>query len=183
MSLWIILYACGAVQALLPSIALWRRPVNADANRVLAVWLLLIALDLAVKSASLAEVDSGLRAIRHVFAFFPFLHASLFYLYVRTLVGEQRVAWRDGVHTLGFVVALAWFWTATRLAPPSLAETMIAFTRRWFDPVLFAYALAYIGASLQLLGRYRRALRRRHSDADRLSMRWLRVLAIGQLVI
>jgi hypothetical protein len=50
MAAWTIVFAIGAAQAVLLSLALWRRPVNAGANRVLAVWIALIGIDLAVKA-------------------------------------------------------------------------------------------------------------------------------------
>jgi hypothetical protein len=54
MRFWIVLYAVGAVQAAMLALALWRRPANPQANRVLSVWLAIIAADLAVKAMHLA---------------------------------------------------------------------------------------------------------------------------------
>jgi hypothetical protein len=50
MTFWSIVYVIGAAQAVLLALALWRRPVNAEGNRVLAGWIALIGLDLAIKA-------------------------------------------------------------------------------------------------------------------------------------
>src|SRR5690606_9648599 len=53
----------------------------------------------------------------------------------------------------------------------------------WFDGPLLAYSLSYVAAALVRLRRYRRGLRERRSDADRLSLRWIDAVAVSQLVI
>ena len=67
-------------------LALWRRVVNREANRVLAVWVALTGVDLAVKAMFWHLLTpEWFRAYRFV-ALFPFLYGSLFYLYVRALM-------------------------------------------------------------------------------------------------
>jgi AraC-like DNA-binding protein len=190
MSIWVILYAIGAAQAAMLVPALWRRPANVAANRVLAAWLAVVCVDLAVKAIYLADPSATwFRAYRFVWLF-PFLHGSLFYLYVRTLVSGQAPRARDAVHLAGFVLmaaitAPAWLGSPARIAwqfaqyeagdwPPPLPG---------YDAILFAYGLSYVGAAIWRLHCYRRALRAQRSDADRWSLRWVEALALAQLVI
>ena len=190
MSTWILVYAIGAAQAAVLALALWRRPQNAAANRVLACWVAVVCFDLAVKAAYLADPGPLLfRAYRLVWVF-PYAYGSLFFLYVRTLVTARAPAWRDLVHLGGVAFAAlasapAWLGGGARVAadfdryrgddwPPPFPH---------YDVVLFAYALSYVGAALWQLHRHRRDLRARRADADRWSLRWVEALALTQLAI
>jgi AraC-like DNA-binding protein len=187
---WVVIYAIGAAQAALLALPLWRRAVNPEANKVLAGWLVVVAVDLAVKAAFLAEPSAGLFKAQRFVALFPFLHASLFYLYVRTLTSGRAPRARDVVHAAGFLLVLAHYAPMFLLGP---AETRLLFERFmagqaglgrwWLDPLQFGYALAYLAAALLRVHRHRRALRQRRSDADRMSLRWIDTMAAFQLLI
>jgi AraC-like DNA-binding protein len=190
MTVWVVVYAIGAAQAVLLALALWRRPANPAANRVLAGWLAVVAVDLAVKAAFVAEPAAGLFKAQRFVALFPFLYPVLFYLYVRTLTTGRGLRGRDLLHAAGFVLVLAHFAPLFLLGP---AETRLLFERFlagaaglgrwWLDPLQFGYALAYLAAALLRVHRYRRTLRERRSDADRLSLRWIDTMAGFQLLI
>lgn len=170
LKLWVIIYAIGAAQAALLVLALWRRSANPVANRVLAVWIAIVGADLAVKALYLATPTPGLFNAWRFVALFPFLYGSLFYLYVRTLTTGRSLHWRDLMHLAGFALALA----LVSRWPRSTG---------WFDPFLFTYSLSYVLAALVRLYRYRRELRQRRSDADRMSLRWIEAMAVAQLMI
>lgn len=187
---WVVIYAIGAAQAVMLAVALARRRANPQANRVLAAWIAVVGIDLAIKAMYLAEPTAGLFKPTRFVALLPFMYASLFYLYVRVLTTGRGLGLRDLVHFAGFALVLAW------AAPVFLLgreETEAAFARwqageahwlpPWFDPLLYGYAFSYIAAALVRGHRYRRQVRARRSDADRQSLRWITVVAIGQLVI
>lgn len=189
MTFWIVVYAIGAVQAALLALVLPRHPDNRAANRTMALWLGLVALDLAVKAIYLAEPNASLfRAFRFV-ALFPFLYGTLFYLYVRALTTGRGLGWRDLAHATGFALALAAH-LPVLLAGSADNADMFA---RWghgnwpplpgYDLLLFGWGLSYVAAALLRLHRYRRRMRQRRADADRLALRWVEVLAIAQIVI
>lgn len=190
MQAWVLIFTIGAVQAALLALVLWRRPVNARANRVLAVWLALVAIDLAVKAIYMgAPSPAWFKPYRFV-AIFPFLYASLFYIYVRTLTTGHGFSLRDLLHLGGFFFGLL---VTGRVFLLGVNTTTALFLRYqhgdmppplpWFDLTLFVYAFTYIAAALLRITRHHRLLRQQRSDADRQSMRWLTVLAIGQLII
>lgn len=185
---WILLYAIGAAQALMLALALWRRPANAAANRVLGAWVALVGVDLAIKAAFMADPGPGLLRAYRIIALLPFVYCAMFYLYVRTLTTGRRMRARDAVHLSGFVAMLAY--TGWRTGPGTqwlgvLATPLGGGAERLvvYDLVLLGWAFAYLGAALVRVHRYRRRLLARRSDADRMSLRWIDSMVVSQLVI
>ncbi|MGH8160198.1 MAG: helix-turn-helix domain-containing protein [Rhodanobacter sp.] len=189
MSFWSFVYIAAALQAALLALALWRRPINCSANRLLAVWVALSGIDLAVKAIYWHLLSpEWFRAYRFV-ALFPFLYGSLFFLYVRALTAGKGFRLRDAIHLLGFGVMLVlngYVLLMDRAQLQALSARWIAGERSvglWFDLPLFIYSLSYVAAALLLVHRYRRRLRERRSDADRMPLRWIEVMALCQIVI
>lgn len=181
MTLWVVLYAVGAVQAAMLALALWRRPVNASANRVLSLWLALIAADLAIKALHMAAPDAGAAAAFRIARLLPFLYPPLFFVYVRTLTTGRGPGLRGWAHGGWFLLMLAWAgwrWLSGRPLP-----AVGDWDTRWLDPMMFGLAIAYLVAAMLDIRSHRRWLRERRSDADRLSLRWLSVMAACQFVI
>lgn len=188
-AIWVFVYIAAAVQAALLALALWRRAVNPEANRLLAVWVALTGVDLLVKAVYWNSLSpEWFRAYRFV-ALFPFLYGSLFFLYVRALIEARGFRLRDGVHLLGFGVMLALNAHVLTMSGPqmqALSARWVAGEKTigsWFDLPLFVYSLSYVAAALVRVHRYRRRLRERRSDADRMSLRWIDVMAACQVVI
>ncbi len=186
---WVFVYIAAAVQAALLALALWRRPVNTEANRVLAVWIALTGLDLLVKAVYWDSLQpEWFRAYRFV-ALFPFLYGSLFFVYVRALVEARGFRLRDVVHLLGFGVMLALNAHVLLMSDPQIQALSVRWVAgektigSWFDVPLFVYSLSYVVAALVRVHRYRRHLRERRSDADRMSLRWIDVMAACQVAI
>ena len=181
MGIWIVLYAIGAAQAALLTPALWRRQANAQANRVLAGWLAIVAVDLVVKACHMSAPDGGFATAYGVARLLPFAYAPLFFLYVRTLVGGQAPRVHDLWHGawLGLMLAwMGWRWLGgDPLSPDG------DWRQRWFDPLLFSVAFAYLATGALKVYRYRRWLRTRRSDADRLSLHWLAMMTACQFAI
>jgi AraC-like DNA-binding protein len=187
-SFWVFVYIAAAVQAALLALALWRRSANREANRLLAVWVALAGIDLAVKAGYWHTLaPEWFRAYRFV-ALFPFLYGSLFFLYVRALTRGLGFRWRDVRHLLGFaamLLATGDVLLASTARLQAMSASWIAGERsigHWFDFALFVYSLSYVVAALVQVHRYRRQLRERRSDADRLSLRWIDTMAACQVV-
>ena len=190
MSYWSIVYAIGAAQAALLALALWRRPVNAAGNRVLAAWIALIGFDLAVKALYFSAPEPGLLKIFRFVGLFPFLYGSLFYIYVRALTEARAFGWRDVVHLAGFalmVIVNIEVFTQDEAQTRALIERLAAGgdwpRSQGLDLFLFAYSLSYVIAALVRVRRYRRGLLQRRSDADTMSLRWIDAMALSQIVI
>jgi AraC-like DNA-binding protein len=190
MIFWSLVFAIGVGQAALLALALWRRPVNTQANRVLAVWVALIGVDLAVKAVYFHGPAPELLKAYRLVGLFPFLYGSAFYLYVRALTEARGWNRRDGIHLAGFVFALV---VNAGVFAQDAAHDRAFFDylraggqwpgRPWLDVMLFAYSLSYVFAGLVRVRRYRRGLLQRRSDADRMSLRWIDAMAVWQIVI
>lgn len=180
-SLWIPVYAIGAAQAAMLAPALWRRPANTTANRLLSLWLALIAVDLAVKAAHMSLPQGGFGPAFRVARVLPFLYAPLFFVYVRALVSGRALRRQDLAHATWLLLLLGWMTWRWLAGDPLPAAG--DWNRRWFDPLLFSVALAYLAAAALQVRRYGRWLRGRRSDADRLSLRWLAVMTGCQFAI
>lgn len=181
MRVWIVLYAVGAVQAAMLAPALWRRTANRPANRVLSSWLAIIAADLAVKAIHLAAPDAGFADAFRLARLLPFVYAPMFFVYVRALTTGRGLGWGDLRHAAWFLSLLAWAAVRWLSGAPLSAEG--PWNAKWFDPVLFAVAFAYLVAAVLQVRRYRRWLRQRRADADRLSLRWIAAMAVCQFAI
>lgn len=181
MRLWIVLYAIGAVQAGMLATALWRRPANAPANRVLSAWLAIVAVDLAVKALHMASPDAGLAPAFRIARLLPFAYAPLFFVYVRSLTTGRAPGGRAFVHGGWFLAMLAWAAWRWLSGEPLVAGG--AWEARWLDPVLFSVAFAYLVSAMFQIRRHRAWLRDRRSDADRLSLHWLALMAACQFAI
>lgn len=190
MIFWSLVFAIGAGQAALLALALWRRPVNVQANRVLAAWVALIGADLAVKAVYFHGPAPELLKVYRLVSLLPFLYGSLFYLYVRALTEARGLDRRDAVHLSGFVVALVAN-TGVFLQDAAQQRAFFEYLREgghwpgrpWLDILLFAYSLSYVVAGLVRVRRYRRGLLQRRSDADRMSLHWIDAMAVSQIVI
>lgn len=190
MGSWNIVFAIGAAQAALLAVALWRRPVNAEANRVLAAWIALIGIDLAVKAMYFHAPTVGLLKPFRLVGLFPFLYGSLFYVYVRALTESRAFGWRDTLHLVGFAIVLVMhvgFFLQDRAQMDALFARLAAGDSGPQSPrldiALYAYSLSYVVAGLVQVRRYRRGLLQRRSDADRMSLRWIDAMAVSQIVI
>ena len=190
MAFWTFVFAIGAAQAALLALALWQRPVNVGANRVLAVWIALIGIDLVVKAIYWdPSYPTASKALRFV-GLFPFLYGSLFYVYVRVLTEARAARWRDSVHLSGFVIVLALhagFFLRGLVPAEGIHTRLLAGIEdlEWMrlNIVLYAYSLTYVMAALVRVARYRRELLQRRSDADRMSLHWIDAMAISQIAI
>lgn len=181
MEAWIALYAIGAAQAAMLALALRRRQANAQANHVLSLWLAIIAADLAIKALHLASSGGHFAGAFRFARLLPFIYAPMFFVYVRALTQGRGLGAGDLLHAAWFLLVLLWAIGRWLSGAGLSADGSWHWT--WFDPLLFSVALAYLVATVLRLRRYRRWLRHRRSDADRLSLRWLMAMAVCQFVI
>jgi len=190
MSTWTLIYAIAAAQGMLLGVALWQRRSSSPANRLLAGWMVLVAFDLGVRAWVMADPGAHHFKLMRLVALFPFLHASLFYLYVRSVIDGRGLCWADLRHGLGFMLALLAIADLLLLDAAGLEAAFAAYRTGAFrtrqlmmDVGLFVVSLSYVGAAVTLIVRHRRQLRATRSDSHPDALRWLILMAACQCLI
>jgi len=173
-----IIYAIGAAQAFILAIALWNKKVNILSNRILSVWLLLLCFDLTVKAIFLSNENKVFNFSYFLIQFFPFLYASSFYIYVRTLTSGQSLHVKDLIHFLAFLVFFI-------VNIPALFGLFNAqpLGLRYYNSILYASSISYVTAGLVVIFRYRKNLLLQKVDIAKINLNWLMIMGYSQIVI
>lgn len=182
-----VLYLLGAAQGLFLAAVLASRHRNALPNRLLAAFVLVFSVDLAVAVYHASEVSTRLPALIGVDLPVAFLYGPLLYLYVRTLTSRQPTLRRlDAWHFapfLGLVLFLLPFYALpgeqklTLMRDPSLAlqtRALVVIT-----PLKLLHGVVYLGLIIGLLRRHRRRVADTLSSLERVRLTWLRNLTLG----
>jgi AraC-like DNA-binding protein len=172
------IYFIGAAQGFILAIALWRRKANNRSNHVLAIWLILMAIDLSLKALYLNGIRHFVLRPFILVQLFPFLYGSLFYLYVRTLVTKTPIKLKDIIHFAAFL-----FFTLINI--PYIIDpfnkTVVDF--KHFDLILDIYSISYVVAGLLLIRHYRKNLIQQQVDTQNVDLLWLKIMGYSQVVI
>lgn len=191
---WPTLFLIGAALAALMAIALWRQSTRirspASANRVLASWLTILVFDLGARAVYLESRADAALPWYAIAQLLPFIHGSMFFLYVSVLTESRPLRIGDLHVTLGLLAALIWNRKLFAI-PTADAHQLFAGnvpTVHWqqiqqTDLALFVYSLSYVLAALTLVVRYRGRLLQSRSDGYEHEMHWLLTMAVGQLAI
>ena len=172
-----IIYIVAAAQGVILALALWRRVINVNSNKVLAWWLLFMVLDLTVKSIYLANDRPPMR-LYDVIRFFPFLYASFFYVYVKVLINRRSFRGKDLLHFFGFMVICG-----ANLPAVLLDKSQWLVGMRYFDVMLYVYSVVYITAGLMLIFSYRKDLQQQRADTQDIDLQWLNIMGYSQIII
>ena len=155
------IYTIGAAQGFILAIALWRKAENKQSNRILSIWLLTMAFDLAIKTLFLNGVKSYIFRPYNLVQLFPFLYASFFYLYVRTLISKKKIAKKDLIHFSAFIFFIC-------INIPYLINPwknqVIGF--QYYDMILYVYSISYVTSGLILINNYRNNLKQQQVDTQ-----------------
>lgn len=178
MEFWSVIYLIGAAQGVVLAFALLRKRANQRSGRVLAIWLALLAFDLTLQLVYFNNRQTPLLSFYILVGFFPFLYGSFFYLYARTLAFRTAFRPRDMIHFSGFLfmagINMRWIVDPANHGP-------IAFD--YFDLSLYLYSVSYVIAGIFVIRRYRRVLVEQQSTTEGIDLRWVDVMAYGQVVI
>ncbi len=178
MKSWTFIYVIGAAQGFVLAIALFRKKVNIQSNRILSVWLMLMAMDLALKTIYLSDPNTPLLQTYTLIIFFPYLYGSLFYLYARTLTQNKPLNYRDVIHFSGFILmaGVNYQWI---LNPWDNGPLLYGI----FELSLYFYSVSYVVAGIVVINNYRKNLSQQQSNTDGIDLAWLGVMAYSQIVI
>ncbi len=171
-------FAIGSAQGMVLAMALLRKRINVRSNRVLALWMVLLALDLSMRVIHYHNPQTPLLPLYVLIQFFPFLHGSFFYLYVRTLTQDLPFKWTDLIHLAGFIymagVNITWIINPWENGPGFFGL---------FELTLYVYSISYVVAGLVTIKRYRHILEEQCSNTDGITLLWVDVMAYFQVLI
>jgi AraC-like DNA-binding protein len=186
MDFWFFAYAAGSLQAALLAITLWQRRTRRAESQVLAIWLVVIAIDLGVRAWALSQPALAAYKPMRFVSLLPFLHGSLFYLYARAVIRDRGLRWGDLWHAGGFLIAAVTNGARLLLDAETLQAMLAAGTAYRSvlpDATLFFYSMGYITAATVMIRRHREHLCNTRSDTHPNALRWLVVVSLCQYVI
>ena len=170
----ILLLAAG--QALFLTILLLLKSGADQSDRLLALWLGLLAIHLLLPVIYLwlnwapnfgLTLNSG----------FPFLQGPMLYYYVR-LRTLQPWRWWELLHVLPWLLFCLNFFRVGAAEQQSQVVNLLAIPSIWIW-WLYLSVPVYVGLSFVDIRRYRRLLKFQYSSTERINLRWLKILLAG----
>lgn len=178
MQVWSYLYISGALQGCILGLALLKRKVNHESNRILSLWLFLLVFDLIIRSVYLNKPETALLPAYAIAVFLPYLYGGFFYVYIRSLLYKKHLQVFDWVHTAAFFFMLmaniTWVINPWQQEPPF---------SKYYEPFLYLYSISYVVAGIRLTQNYLQELKQQRSGQESQDIIWLKVMAYGQLCI
>ena len=189
---WFILFHfLGAVQGVFLAAILVSKRRGSVATRILAVTMLVFAVDLAMAVYHAANYEDVFPHLIGVDYASPLLYGPLFYLYARTL-SDQEKRFQKGYfwHFIPFgvlLVVLIPFYVQS--GPEKIAFLNASDDNPWsqglsiFNNVKLLHGLIYIGMTLNVLRLHRKRIQNTYSSIERINLLWLRNLMIGIIAL
>ena len=135
-------------------------------------------LDLSMRVVHYHNDNTPLLPLYVLVQFFPFLHGSFFYLYVRNITRDQAIRWSDLIHLAGFMymagMNIPWILDPWHNGPSGFD---------YFELTLYTYSVSYVVAGLVTIKRYRHILAEQHSNTEGVNLLWVDVMAYFQVLI
>lgn len=191
-SVVIVLLLLGATQGLFLTVLLLTKPVNKEANKLLAY--LIVSYTAFIVEQALAGTPIT-REYPHLLGLAQgavFLQGPLHFLYARTLITSRRPAAREVLkHLIPFALFYLYFLLPFYLR--SGAEKiafMEAIAERGLTPALqvaswgvLLQGLVYMTLTLRLLRRHGESIKERLSSIEEINLSWLKAITVLTLVI
>lgn len=187
-------YALVALLCLFLSKRLWRSQTNADSNKVLAIWSVLLAIDLLAQVALVIGLHQYAPRLYAIFPGFDALYGPLLLLYVARLTHLPR--WPGdwvvlALLTTPFFVALirglSWAWGISSAQYLSELTLYLQGTTDWHntgvDLILFGQPVLCTLVAFAVLVFYRQRLQGQYSALHPHRLTWLTYLMLGHLIM
>jgi AraC-like DNA-binding protein len=157
------------------------------ADKVLALWLVLLGLHLLV-NIIYAELIFQNFIVLNLSAGFPYLQGPLLYIYVRSLALQQaRMKASDSLHFVPFALYVVYQWLVLNSyshSPTSEHINVHFFAQSiYFNILLLASVPLYIMLSIKLLMRYQKIISNNFSSLEKINLNWLKYLLFGLAVV
>lgn len=177
-----IFFAAAAIQGFILSVILGIHRKNILANRILAIWIAILSIDLLQQIYYLDAYYSTYPQFILVINLLPLTYGGFLFLYVRSFLTDRPLRKKDGWHFVFFLVGLIaqipmMFLPAHEKL--QLVEQALAGTVNW-QIQIFSLLLPII-ASIYAIQSYR--LLQQHPNAKHKSLSWLSFMLKLNMVI
>ena len=184
-----MVYVLGAAQGLFLAAVLVSRPHASAPNRLLAAFMAMFSVDLAMSAYHASGTDAAFPALIGLDLPVGFLYGPLLYLYARTLTeAGGRLRRRDLLHFVPFALLVGYLLPFYALsgaeklalldAPGDRLRVLAA-----VNPLKLVHGLAYVAAVVAVLRRHRRRVADTFSSTEHVTLRWLRNLTVGVVAL
>lgn len=179
----------SAVQGAVLALSLLAKKDKSAANRLLALWLLLVVVDLVMSAAILKGFSQEYPDLMVVKYGWPFLHGPCLYLYARYLTTPERRRLADSWHFAPFILAkiiaipFALMSNAEKLSYMALMRDNPPLMQKIISTILSFHGFAYVILAIFAVRNYRRKVLQFFSYKDNVYLSWLNTMLMINLAI
>lgn len=162
------------------------------ADKLLAVWMLMIGLHLFLVYYSFSGLDFKYTFLLGIGTPFPFLHAPTLFLYTAAITGRiNKFKLIYLLHYIPFVFFYCYYATFFVMAPADKIAFAQSFRHGYSDlyikysyPAMIILAITYLTATFLMLRKHERNLKEYFSySSEKINLHWLRNLFIGLSIV
>ena len=184
------IFAIGAAQAVFLFFILWKKKENIFANKLLAVTMIIFALDLSGGVLFLSGYIKYTPWVLGLNNSFPYLYGPLIFLYVIFLIGRRKNFKKtDYFHFIPFLLVHIYgiFFFYFEGSDYQLSMLNYNIEHPWHielvGKLIPFHGITYMLITVLVAVRYNKRIRNRFANIERIDLNWLLYLVVGTAVI
>ena len=189
-SFFLNIFLLSAIQGILLTIFLIVKKNNQHANRVLAVAMFFLSIDILSTYLFSIKMYLSYPIIFGINFGFPFIYGPVFYIYTKILIlDEKKFSKKDLLHFIPFVLAHLYVSPFYFLSHQEKLIRINQFINQiqvdlaiigFFKPV---HGILYTILSLKLINEFNKKIKKSFSNIDKKKLDWLRYLITGTMIV
>lgn len=184
------IFAIGAAQGILLSLFLFKKKENQTANRLLAITMLLFALDLILEIMAVTEDIKKIPALIGLMQALPYLYGPAIYLYVLFIThGKKRFNYKYLLNYLPFVLVQIYGLFFFYFEPTSYqinlvyVESELPWHLILVSFLIPIHGVLYIGLAIREAFKFNHKLKNNFSNIDKHNLSWVKFLVVGSVLL